>query len=68
MVQRSDSNFSLESISTLKTETIVAIGEKEEFFLLRHGEILAQSVPNGELLVIPGATHWAFMEKPKMFK
>ncbi|MBW2369986.1 MAG: alpha/beta hydrolase [Deltaproteobacteria bacterium] len=60
-------NFSLEAISTIQSEMLVIIGEKEEFFPLRHSEILTQSVPNGELLVIPGATHWAFMEKPKIF-
>jgi pimeloyl-ACP methyl ester carboxylesterase len=45
---------------------LVIVGD-DDFITVPHADELARRVPNGQLAVIPGASHVVPMEKPDLF-
>ena len=58
-------NFTLEQTATIETPTLTIIGENEQLFDLKHAKDMSIAMPNGQLLVIPKATHFIPFEQPK---
>jgi pimeloyl-ACP methyl ester carboxylesterase len=46
--------------------TLVIIGD-DDYITVNHAEEFARSVANGQLAVVPGASHIVPMEKPGLF-
>lgn len=54
----------LQRIHRMEVPTLVAWGELDCFLSLAHGKALADSMPNGSLVTVPGSGHFVALEKP----
>ena len=41
--------------------------EHDEFIKRDHAEYLARSIPNAELVILPGVSHFAPLQRPEQF-
>jgi pimeloyl-ACP methyl ester carboxylesterase len=49
--------------STIKCPVLVMVGDHDNFVSVEHAALAAKFIPKGQLSVIPGAGHGAFLEK-----
>ena len=56
----------MKQIETIKTPTLVAIGD-HDIISLDHTVSLFANLPHAQLFVIPGATHVVPVEQPELF-
>lgn len=49
--------------STIKSPVLVMVGDHDNFLSVEHADHAAKFIPKGQLSVIPGAGHAAFLEK-----
>jgi pimeloyl-ACP methyl ester carboxylesterase len=45
----------------------VVLGENDEFIRAEHADYLARSIPRAELIVLPGVSHFAPLQRPELF-
>jgi pimeloyl-ACP methyl ester carboxylesterase len=41
--------------------------EHDEFIKLEHAEYLARNIPGAELILLPGVSHFAPLQRPEQF-
>ena len=61
---KSEENIQL-PLSDIKIPTLVIQGEKDAFAPLEHAKILADTIPDAELVIIKGAGHVPIVTKPQ---
>lgn len=49
--------------ATLKCPVLVMVGDHDNFISVEHADHAAKYIPKGQLSVIPGAGHGAFLDK-----
>ncbi len=60
-------NFNMmESISTIRTPTLVLCGQDDEMTPLRYSQYLNDNIKDSQMVVIPDAGHMVMLEKPQM--
>ncbi len=60
----SEPNFALSDFAGIRARTLILHGENERYFSRRNSEDLAATIPDCELIYVPGAAHAAAQEKP----
>lgn len=55
-----------EDLKTIKAKALIIAGDKDEI-KTDHTVKIFESIPNGQLAIIPGATHYVPHEKPELF-
>lgn len=63
----SQPDYKAEQLARIKTATVIADGEHEEFIKLDHTRELARLVPGSELLILPGVGHLAIWQNSELF-
>jgi len=58
-------NFSLEQLANISVQTMIISGDRD-IIRLDHTIKLFESIPNAQLFVVPGASHYVLDEKPKL--
>ena len=59
--------YKAEQLARIKTPTVIADGEHEEFIKLDHTKELARLVPGSEPLILPGVGHLAIWQNSELF-
>lgn len=59
-------NIPVSELSKIKAETLVMAGEKD-LVLKKHTELIAQHIPDSELKIVKGETHFLPIENPALF-
>jgi pimeloyl-ACP methyl ester carboxylesterase len=67
LMQRTLPDWSVRELSEVKVPVTVAQAEHEEFIKREHAEYLAQNLPNAELVVLDGVSHFAPWQRPGVF-
>jgi pimeloyl-ACP methyl ester carboxylesterase len=67
LMQRTQPDWSVRELGELKVPVAVVQGEHEEFIKREHAEYLAQNLPNAELVVLDGVSHFAPLQRPELF-
>lgn len=52
-------------LKAVKTPVLIACGEQDPVFPVANSRLLAQMLPNGELVIFPDTDHLFFVEKPQ---
>jgi pimeloyl-ACP methyl ester carboxylesterase len=67
LMQRTQPNYTAQDLAELRVPVTVVHGEGDEFIRREHADYLAQSVPGAELVLLPGVTHFAPLQRPEQF-
>lgn len=54
-------------LATIKTPVLVVDGDHDEAIKREHTEYIAKAIPGAGLLILPNASHFAFIQDPGMF-
>jgi pimeloyl-ACP methyl ester carboxylesterase len=63
----SEPNWSDEQLRTIKAPVLVVDGEHDEAIRRQHTEAIAATIPGARLLILPGVSHFAFLQDPAAF-
>jgi len=64
-IWKSEPTMTLADLSRIQCPTLVLVGD-DELFSLEHTTALYESIPQGQLAVIPGTSHFVIKEKPEL--
>lgn len=60
-------NWSAADLGKIKAPVLIADGDHDEAIKLEHTVSIAQAIPGAELLIVPGTSHFAFLQRPDLF-
>lgn len=60
-------NWSDAQLAAIATPILVVDGDHDEAIKREHTEYMAATIPHAGLLILPNASHFAFLQDPKMF-
>jgi pimeloyl-ACP methyl ester carboxylesterase len=60
-------NWTRQEMASIQTPVLVLDGIDEEVIDIDHVRVLAELLPNGELLLMPGTGHFAMVDQPEEF-
>jgi len=67
LMQRTQPDFSPWELGAIKVPVAIVQGEFDEFIKREHAEYLARSIPNAELMILEGVSHFAPLQRPELF-
>jgi pimeloyl-ACP methyl ester carboxylesterase len=60
-------NWTAADLRRITAPVVIADGDHDEAIKREHTEMLAREIPNAQLLILPGVSHFAFLQDPKLF-
>jgi pimeloyl-ACP methyl ester carboxylesterase len=60
-------NYTAADLAKITTPVTIADGDHDEAIKLAHTEYLARSIPGAKLVILPGASHFAMLQRPDEF-
>jgi pimeloyl-ACP methyl ester carboxylesterase len=60
-------NYAARDLAEVRAPVTVVHSEGDEFIKREHAEYLARSIPGAELVILPGVTHFAPLQRPERF-
>ncbi len=63
----SEPNWSDAQLKAIKAPVLVADGDHDEAIHREHTEYIARTIPGAGLLILPNASHFAFLQDPTLF-
>jgi pimeloyl-ACP methyl ester carboxylesterase len=67
LMQRTEPNYTAADLGRIRVPVAIVLGENDEFIKRDHAEYLARSIPDAELVILPGVTHFAPLQRPELF-
>jgi pimeloyl-ACP methyl ester carboxylesterase len=67
LMQRTQPNFSAQDLASISVPITVVQSEHDEFIRREHAEYLAHTIPNAELILLKGVSHFAPLQRPTQF-
>ena len=67
LMMKTEPNYSAQQLARIQVPVSVAISERDEFIRLEHAEYLARTIPGARLILLPGVTHFAPLQRPDQF-
>ena len=67
LMMKTQPNYSANDLAEIRVPVTIAQSEHDEFIKREHAEYLARSIPDAELVVLPGVTHFAPLQRPDQF-
>jgi pimeloyl-ACP methyl ester carboxylesterase len=63
----SEPNWTDAQLKAINAEVLVADGDHDEAIKREHTEYIAATIPSAGLLILPNASHFAFLQDPELF-
>lgn len=60
-------NFTSEQLGAIQVPVLIADGDHDEAIKRENTEFMAREIPNAGLLLLPGVSHFAFLQDPEQF-
>jgi pimeloyl-ACP methyl ester carboxylesterase len=60
-------NYSAKDLARIRVPVAVVLGEQDEFIKPEHADYLASSIPDAELILLSGVSHFAPLQRPDYF-
>jgi pimeloyl-ACP methyl ester carboxylesterase len=67
LMQKTQPNYSAQDLAQIGVPVSIVQGEHDEFIKREHAQYLAQSIPNAELALLQGMSHFAPLQRPDLF-
>jgi pimeloyl-ACP methyl ester carboxylesterase len=66
-MMRTQPNYSARDLANIHVPVAIVQSEHDEFIKPEHAEYLARTIPGAELIVLPGVSHFAPLQRPGQF-
>ncbi|MGF6755434.1 alpha/beta fold hydrolase [Paraburkholderia sp. GAS42] len=66
-MMRTQPNYSAHELAAIRVPVAIVQSEHDEFIKPEHAEYLARSIPGAELVLLPGVSHFAPLQRPGLF-
>jgi pimeloyl-ACP methyl ester carboxylesterase len=66
-MQKTQPNYSSRDMADIHLPVAIVQSEHDEFIKPEHAEYLARSIPGAELIILPGVSHFAPLQRPELF-
>ena len=66
-MMKTQPNYSASDLAEIQVPVVVVQSELDEFIKPEHAEYLARSIPRAELILMPGVSHFAPLQRPGQF-
>lgn len=67
LMQRTQPNYSAADLEGIRVPVTIVQSENEEFIRPEHAAYLASTIPGAELVLLPGVSHFAPLQRPELF-
>ncbi len=67
LMQHTQPNYAAHDLERISVPVTVVQSEHDEFIWLQHAEYLARTIPQAELVLLPGVSHFAPLQRPELF-
>jgi pimeloyl-ACP methyl ester carboxylesterase len=67
LMQRTQPNYSADDLARITVPVFIVQSEHDEFIKREHAEYLAHAIPDAELIVLDGVSHFAPLQRPQQF-
>lgn len=67
LMQRTQPNYTAADLEGIRVPVTIVQSENEEFIRPEHAEYLARTIPGAELVLLPGVSHFAPLQRPELF-
>ncbi|GLS18905.1 alpha/beta hydrolase [Labrys miyagiensis] len=66
-MMKTQPNYTAQHLAGIRVPVTISQGEHEEFIRLDHAEYLARTIPGAKLVILPGVSHFAPLQRPALF-
>lgn len=66
-MMKTQPNYAARDLAAIQTPVAIAQAGHDEFIKPEHAEYLARSIPGAELIILPGVSHFAPLQRPAQF-
>jgi pimeloyl-ACP methyl ester carboxylesterase len=66
-MQATEPNYAARDLAGVGVPVTIVHSEGDEFIRREHADYLARSIPGAELVILPGVTHFAPLQRPELF-
>ncbi len=66
-MMRTQPNYTARDLAEIHVPVAIVQSEHDEFIKREHAEYLAQSIPGAQLILMPGVSHFAPLQRPEQF-
>lgn len=67
LMMKTEPNYSAAQLAVIGVQVAIVHSENDEFIKLEHAQYLAQTIPGAELIILPGVSHFAPIQRPDQF-
>lgn len=67
LMQQTQPNYSAHDLAQIGVPVAIVQSEYDEFIKREHAEYLARSIPGAQLVLLPGVSHFAPLQRPEQF-
>ena len=67
LMQATQPNYGADDLAAVRVPVTIVQSERDEFIRREHAEYLARSIPGADLVILPGVTHFAPLQRPEQF-
>ncbi|MGH2410361.1 MAG: alpha/beta fold hydrolase, partial [Chloroflexota bacterium] len=67
LMQKTQPNFTADDLAQIRIPVAIVQSEHDEFIKREHAEYLARNIPNAELTILEGVSHFAPLQRPEYF-
>jgi pimeloyl-ACP methyl ester carboxylesterase len=66
-MMKTEPNYTAHDLAKISVPVVIVQSEYDEFIKREHAEYLARSIPGAQLIVMPGVSHFAPLQRPQQF-
>jgi pimeloyl-ACP methyl ester carboxylesterase len=66
-MMRTQPNYTAQQLAQIRVPVAIVQSEHDEFIKPEHADHLARNIPGAELIVLPGVSHFAPLQRPAQF-
>ncbi|MGV1761489.1 alpha/beta fold hydrolase [Rhizobium sp. A22-96] len=67
LMQQTEPNYSTDDLAEIHVPVAIVHSEHDEFIKREHADYLARHIPGAELVILPGVSHFAPLQRPAQF-
>ena len=67
LMQRTEPNYTVKDLTEINVPVVIVQSEHDEFIKQEHADYLVRHIPSAELILLPGVSHFAPLQRPAQF-